>query len=897
MKLLKNIHILIFLLISQVVSAQQAGIIFKQIDSLYQLAYDNFYSDHTATIDYATQAWQLSEEENLQFAGIPSLILQAMAYSSMQDDEKALESFLIALNELKNDPEDAQNADVNYELGNLFIKKGIALKAVEYYDAAFQLYEELGDQDGQINSLKGLGNAFVQLGEEEKALKQYANLLYFYQRAENEKLTIETLGIMSDLYKKSGDFIKALGHSVEILEIQQKRKDSVAISHSLNNIGYLLFQIPDYENALEKFEETLALDEQVRGLTHPPQNSMQTKINMAICLQNLGRSEEALAQLLEVERWWQAEGNTAELAQTQNLISLVYLRIGDIHNASQYSRLAVNMAENSGQIKLKSDCYETHAEVLQANNDFENALEFYKKHLAIRDSMLRVQQLVEQERIQERMDFARKEQELNLKISNLQLAGLEQQQKDQAQELEQREAEVRNLTLRQKIQELEYAEKVAKSQEQKRMLEALNTEQRMRQMLLESEQDVLRERQKVAMEREKQDSVRIQQLETAQELQDAKMQQLNARRKYFYGIAALIGLVLILLVIGYLQNRKTNRKLARQKKAIEQTNRELAYKNKEVEAQSDNLRLMNVTLEQKQKETEQAYTRLKDTQTKLVQSEKMASLGQLTAGIAHEINNPINFVTSSIQPLLRDFMDIKELFEAYKKLEDSSDVSKDLEEARELAEDIDVEYVFEEMEMLLKGIKDGALRTQNIVTGLRNFSRLDEDDIKQADIHEGLEATLVLLQNHTKHRIEVEKNYSPTLPKVDCYPGKLNQVFMNILTNAIQAIENKGTITITTETVVGEPVKEPPQQGTHPASAPIPQFIEITIKDSGKGMPPEIQQRIFDPFFTTKDVGEGTGLGLSISYGIIEQHKGTVSVESEMGKGTSFVIRLPVHQG
>jgi len=189
-----------------------------------------------------------------------------------------------------------------------------------------------------------------------------------------------------------------------------------------------------------------------------------------------------------------------------------------------------------------------------------------------------------------------------------------------------------------------------------------------------------------------------------------------------------------------------------------------------------------------------------------------------------------------------------------------------------LKERLDYSFLVEEIVSLLEGIEDGAGRSSKIVKGLRSFSRLDEEDCQAYDIHEGIDSSLVLLQNRMKDRITVQKDYSD-FENIECYPSKFNQVILNILTNSIQAIEGKGEIFI------------------HTISSDL--GIKIIIKDTGTGMSPEVKKHIFEPFFTTKEVGKGTGLGLSISYGIIEQHNGNIDVISEPGKGTEFIISLP----
>jgi signal transduction histidine kinase/ligand-binding sensor domain-containing protein len=266
---------------------------------------------------------------------------------------------------------------------------------------------------------------------------------------------------------------------------------------------------------------------------------------------------------------------------------------------------------------------------------------------------------------------------------------------------------------------------------------------------------------------------------------------------------------------------------------------------------------------------------LKHTQTQLVQSEKMASLGQLTAGVAHEINNPINFVSAGIDSLDANYSDLQELLKKLSGLKAGEDNGVLLQEVEQLKKNIELDYLIEEIPQLLRSIKSGAERTTEIVKSLKNFTRLDEDNLKLANLHEGLDSTLVILRNQLNEKVKIVREYDASLPLIQCYPGQLNQVFMNIINNAIQAVEEEGEIWIATA-LEGEQVV-------------------IKIKDTGIGMSQEVKSRIFEPFFTTKDVGEGTGLGLSISYSIIEKHKGTVTVESAAGKGTEFIIRLPLN--
>ena len=302
------------------------------------------------------------------------------------------------------------------------------------------------------------------------------------------------------------------------------------------------------------------------------------------------------------------------------------------------------------------------------------------------------------------------------------------------------------------------------------------------------------------------------------------------------------------------------------------------------------VREQNVTLEFKVKERttaliasneelNKAIHDLKEAESQLVESEKMASLGQLTAGIAHEINNPINFITSNVKPLKRD---VQYLLDTITTIEKTNSSSLSLQEKQKIIEDykedIDFDYLKIEIEHLLNGINEGATRTSEIVKGLRIFSRLDEDDLKKADLNEGIDSTLTIVNNLLNNKIQVIKDYG-NIPLVECYPGKLNQVFMNIISNAIYAIKKQhpndldGSLTIETR---------------HDEK-----FIYVKIKDNGTGMDEQTKKKIFEPFFTTKDVGEGTGLGMSIVYNTIKKHNGQIHVHSVIGAGTEFIIDLP----
>jgi two-component system, NtrC family, sensor kinase len=290
------------------------------------------------------------------------------------------------------------------------------------------------------------------------------------------------------------------------------------------------------------------------------------------------------------------------------------------------------------------------------------------------------------------------------------------------------------------------------------------------------------------------------------------------------------------------------------------------------------------------KELQSTMAELQRSHAQMVQTEKMSSLGQLVAGVAHEINNPVSFIHGNLKHVQAYSQDLLHLIQFYQ--QDGSALS---EITQAETEDIDLAFIQEDLPKILDSMQVGTDRIRQIVLSLRNFSRLDEADMKAVDIHDGIDSTLLILQ----HRLNAQSNYRAItvmkdygiLPKMECYAGPLNQVFMNILLNAIDALEEQNT----QRTV--EEIKTQPSQITIRTSTIDAQWVEIAIADNAGGMSEQIQQRIFDPFFTTKPVGKGTGMGMAISYQIItEKHGGQLKCFSTIGQGSEFVIQIPIQQ-
>ncbi|MBN3961842.1 ATP-binding protein [Nostoc sp. NMS8] len=354
------------------------------------------------------------------------------------------------------------------------------------------------------------------------------------------------------------------------------------------------------------------------------------------------------------------------------------------------------------------------------------------------------------------------------------------------------------------------------------------------------------------------------------------------QRIFWAILESIISLLMLipawLLVLHLLQQYLKDKKFAQA--ALEETNSRLEI---QVAERTAKLKYKNFQLKQTLKQ-------LQHTQVQLVQTEKMSSLGQLVAGVAHEINNPVNFIYGNLLYVREYSQQLITLINLYQQQCYSYNP-----EITTLTDEIDLEFIINDMPRILSSMAIGTERIREIVLTLRNFSRLDEAEMKFVDIHEGINSTLLILQyrlkeNHNQQKITIIKDYG-NLPLIECYAGGLNQVFMNILSNAIDALYQRET-----ECLKGEIEKQLSSIIIH-TQVKNKECIIISIKDNGSGITKEAQTRLFDPFFTTKPIGKGTGLGLSISYQIIvEKHKGKIKCISAPGEGTEFVIEIPIKQ-
>jgi len=708
--------------------------------------------------------------------------------------------------------------DSKINLARLYLEKEDADNGLKNYVELLRILQK-NNQDGQTaKTYYSLGKDYAKYGLLNKAARHFSTAQDYFEKAQNFQKVVETLTIQSELYVRLNRFKiaeESLQEAISISEKYNLETDIISLLQSLVKI---------YDN-MEYPERALSINLKILDIY----KSQSSGLLMAESLNDIGHNYAAISDYEQALKHFKDSYRTSILTNAPDSVRInTLINIGISYSSLNLYSIAVDTLsvvehfyfERDQKVQL-ARVQDLMAEVYLQDRNLSEAISYSTKSIqnAISSGnivVLRDCYKTHSEIYQESDDFEKglKYYRLYVKLND----SISSFNTDKNYELSVRE---QNASMTEgRVIRIVLDEEIEELAYQNLQIEADKTYKE--NELLKVEKELRKEAQK---------------------------------RKLFIIIFGFLVLFLILILIGYLVKKRDNKVLQEQKDSILGVNEELALKNDDLAS---------------------AMGQLKMTQGKLIESEKMASLGQLTAGVAHEINNPVNFVSSNVVPLKMSIKEVVEILDQYRNISDPANFKENIKKAKTLEEKYDLNYLIKELDILLSGIADGAERTKEIVLGLRNFSRIDKQILNETNLHEMIDSTLLLLRNKYKGHVEIIKEYDRNIPLIECYPGQLSQVFMNILNNAIQAIAKNGKIIIKTE-LSGKDVI-------------------ICISDNGAGIDKGIISNIFDPFFTTKEVGEGTGLGLSISYGIIQQHKGQIQVDSQIGKGTTFKIELPLQQ-
>ncbi|MBU2913432.1 ATP-binding protein [Reichenbachiella agariperforans] len=801
-------------------------------------------------------------------------------YQSRRDYKKSINYFLSIVLSAKRTGNQEHLAKGYYNLASTYSSMGAYNKASDYYYQVSVIYDKLGVKQGKANALEALGMNYVESNQTTKAIDTYERLLkmalsdklYSYVGRAQEQLfnQYQILGNTPQALKYGLSFyerIKDRGNDRQIAEAADLlagqyikagevksglKYANIAVQKNQNKIEYLdnqaiaLAQSNEYQRAMSVVDEAIQRSEKLRR-----SEDVARYYNLKAKIANdKGEYKIAINALTKAEEIAVSKNIKSVLLSTYEIYVQNYKKRGMDSQYEDYQKLYNDVKLQVGEVESRRS---------KVSVSKENLAESYEQEARAEISSSENQKLAkERERL-------RSEQ----KLKELQL--IEQRSKLQEAELQQIELEAQKA--RQDMLLVEQAATAKLNQEQLERLQLEAEMTRLAEAERQKERDIL----------QKESQILQQQIEfEAKQSKQAKLLQ------YIVIIGSVV--ILSILAIAFFRTYNTgktikeqNRNLAEQQKTILNRNIQLKKSSEAMLAMNNKLKKAHVNLkvllkkeQSTREELEKANKEIKNTQVHLVQAEKMSSLGLLTAGIAHEINNPINFVSSGAQSLLRNFEEIKNYIENYQKVIALDNIDEIKKYRTILQEDeeglIELQNGSEE---LLADVNYGISRITEIVNGLRSFSRHDEAEVKDADINESFSSALLILKNKYKNKAKIVQNLDENIPQIQCFPGQLNQVFVNLVNNALDALEgDDGEITISTKDIDEN-------------------AIEISIQDNGTGMTEEVREKIFDPFFTTKDIGKGTGLGLSISHGIIEKHNGTIKVESEVGKGTTFIIRLP----
>lgn len=803
--------------------------------------------DPSRAAELASEAKVLADQFSYQYGIIESLKILGRAHRIQKEYLTALEHYLQASKTLENQGDVQSLSEIQLEIGLFFGDWGVHEKAVEYFRRSYESKVALGDTVGQINLLRLLGDTHYQINNRRDAQSYYRLLLNLQKHKKEKNKLLDVLERLGEIHDNSGEPEKALEYELQVLSLKKEMNLDKGMATSYNKIGNLYKNLNNNDRALEYYMKSLNLNQKMGEGEEGNQND-DILMNIAFIYQAKGDYNEALKYLFDALEIRRSREDFVSSALVNHEISYTYQAIGKLKSAREYAEMAVFWTEREKAYEVLVKSYKILSDIYLNANDDEKALKYYKKHTEIMRQLYMAQNKQKQQLLEKQLEVERKEKDFRLlqvekEIKNLELKELQyisdKNETDIA--LLKKEKELHNISLKH-----QQSEKVKAQQALLLSQQAYDVEKNNREMRIQT----LRLNQKELEEKERQKTIAL--LEERKALQESQLSISQAMRTFFFGLSVLFAIILFLIYRSYRLKHKANTRLALQ--------------NMEIQQQKDRL--------------EQAIKELKAAHSQIVQSEKMASLGELTAGIAHEINNPINFVYAGVDGLRVSLEGLLKVLNKYAELDKANSVEeirKVLADVKQFKHQLYFNETKDNVFKVVNAIKEGATRTAEIVKGLRSFSRLDETELKHANVHDGIDSTLILLNSKfDSDRISIVKEYDPTMAAIECFPGQLNQVFMNIISNAIDSITENGTITIKTRNLENQ--------------------VEIKIVDTGRGMSEDIKSKIFQPFFTTKGLGKGTGLGLSITFGIIDKHQGVLTVDSKKGRGTVFTVVIPKKQ-
>ncbi len=653
-----------------------------------------------------------------------------------------------------------------------------------------------------------------------------------------------------------GNYLQAMEYFQKALKIYESVKDFRGVAACYNNIGLIHYAQGNYNLAENYYNESYTIVQKLIDKTQDSKLNRQYIIVTGHALNNLGMIFYMRHDLNKSRDYFMKAMDYYRRVSYEKGFASIYNQLGKNYEGEN-TTTAIHYYEKSLEISKKIGDKAGICDVLSDIAKFYNLLKNFRKAI----------------------EYSKEQLQLSTEIQYLESQRMAFKNLSSASEgLDDNKEAFRNYKLYKLISDSIFN---VEKQKQATYLEVfLETERKQNEIVL---------------------------LNKDNRLQETEIKRQKAQKNGLMIAILLIFLLAFVLLRNYFRIRKTLALIKLQKKELEQNSDKLSKQASLIQFQKDELeksnnilstqrhelQAKNDELNSQNEELQATMEELRNAQAQLVESEKMASLGVLSAGIAHEINNPVNFISSGIEGLKavvnefwsHDLADRRKskIFTAENGLPIENDPGEALEIFRK------------DYSVIISNIDEGIERTVNVIKSLLMFTRAEQNVLKLVhNIHENLDSTLVLLMNQYKNRINIIKNYG-AIPPLYCYPGKLNQILMNILSNAIQSIANSGTITIETSTTSG-PGKvnvNSKREGSH--NAEFTQYLLISIKDTGEGIPEEIRDKIFQPFFTTKDAGKGTGLGLSISYSLVKEHKGIIQYTSKVNEGTNFMIYLPIN--